>query len=67
MFEDQTLKAGARVRHMETPCIRYWNSVHGTLKRTESCAQTSKIHNCIFQLIVTNMTKQGRFHMTNNY
>ena len=39
------------VRHMGTPCIHYWIPAHGPPKRTDPCAQTSKIRDRIFQLI----------------
>ena len=39
------------VRHMETSCIHHWNPAHGPPKRTDPCAQTSKIRDRIFQLI----------------
>ena len=39
------------VRHMETPCTHNWILVHRPPKRTDPCAQTSKIHDHIFQLI----------------
>ena len=39
------------VRHMETPCTQYWIPAHGPPKRTDPCAQTSKIRDRIFQLI----------------
>ena len=45
--EDQ-LEDSVLVRHMETSCIHYWNPAHGPPKRTDPCAQTSKIRNRIF-------------------
>ena len=39
------------IRHVETSCISYWNPAHGPPKRTDPCAQTSKIRDRIFQLI----------------
>ena len=41
VFEDETLKEGACVRHMETPGIDYWTPAHRPSKRTDPCTQTS--------------------------